>query len=290
MDFKFNFFKDDDKTSSNVSNSTNGGINSSISINNTTFTTLTAVTAITAATNEIEVNPAQKLKISSSSLGTAQLAPLSVPELPGIQQQSLSFCNSPFPGDTDVITGVYEGGLKTWECSLDLAHFLRTEYPFVRGCARVLEVGCGSALPSIAAKLLNPVLHCSFQDYNDSVLLAVTAPNLRLNGICPEECDFYCGDWSGLPALLPATPSTDLILTSETIYRSACYAALLAVFEAALSGQGRVLVAAKDYYFGLGGGVGEFAAFAEGAGWAVKRVWGRVADGVPRSILELRRM
>jgi protein-histidine N-methyltransferase len=27
-------------------------------------------------------------------------------------------------GQSDVITGLYEGGLKTWECSLDLARYL----------------------------------------------------------------------------------------------------------------------------------------------------------------------
>lgn len=29
---------------------------------------------------------------------------------------------------TDLIPGVYEGGLKTWECSLDLAYFLMQVY------------------------------------------------------------------------------------------------------------------------------------------------------------------
>jgi protein-histidine N-methyltransferase len=32
-------------------------------------------------------------------------------------------------GDSDVIRGSYEGGLKTWECSVDLAEYL-TQHPF----------------------------------------------------------------------------------------------------------------------------------------------------------------
>ena len=32
-------------------------------------------------------------------------------------------------GDSDVIRGSYEGGLKTWECSVDLAEYL-TQNPF----------------------------------------------------------------------------------------------------------------------------------------------------------------
>src|SRR5947207_3033783 len=33
-------------------------------------------------------------------------------------------------GQSDVITGLYEGGLKTWECSVDLARYLSQQtYP-----------------------------------------------------------------------------------------------------------------------------------------------------------------
>lgn len=48
---------------------------------------------------------------------------------------------------TDLVIGVYEGGLKTWECSLDLVDYLHTTLGFdlkndeevVRG-KRILEV------------------------------------------------------------------------------------------------------------------------------------------------------
>ena len=39
----------------------------------------------------------------------------------------------------DLVPGVYEGGLKTWECALDLAAYIDREVPRVRGL-RVLEV------------------------------------------------------------------------------------------------------------------------------------------------------
>jgi protein-histidine N-methyltransferase len=46
---------------------------------------------------------------------------------------------------SDLIPGVYEGGLKTWECSIDLACYLdeitRTESMDIRG-KRILEVRC----------------------------------------------------------------------------------------------------------------------------------------------------
>ncbi len=52
---------------------------------------------------------------------------------------------------SDVVPGVYEGGLKTWECSLDLVDCLHMIYgdgisPAVRG-KRILEV-CSSGTSS----------------------------------------------------------------------------------------------------------------------------------------------
>ncbi|GAA6061575.1 hypothetical protein JCM10212_004325 [Sporobolomyces blumeae] len=103
---------------------------------------------------------------------------------------------------TDLVKGVYEGGLKTWECSLDLVDCLdRKGFQMeatdeqVRGKS-VLEVGCGTAIPTCAlfAKLLNeirasPTEHGErstrkttfhLQDYNKQVLSLITLPNLLL--------------------------------------------------------------------------------------------------------------
>ena len=68
----------------------------------------------------------------------------------------------------DLIPGRYEGGLKIWECSIDLVnHFLRrTELH----SGSVLELGCGHGLPAIAALLkgCRPVV---LSDFNDDVSL-----------------------------------------------------------------------------------------------------------------------
>ena len=64
-------------------------------------------------------------------------------------------------GDSDVIRGSYEGGLKTWECSVDLAQYL-TQHPF-QGHS-VLEV---RALVSAFAKGSSGVgQHCLPQLYS----------------------------------------------------------------------------------------------------------------------------
>jgi 16S rRNA G527 N7-methylase RsmG len=49
---------------------------------------------------------------------------------------------------TDLISGVYEGGFKLWECSIDLVQYLVEENVTLDG-KHVLEVGCGHGIPGI---------------------------------------------------------------------------------------------------------------------------------------------
>lgn len=193
--------------------------------------------------------------------------------------------------ESDVVPRQYEGGLKTWECSIDLLQFLKEESSDISRVGSVLEVGCGSGLPGIYCHQLveHPKLFV-FQDFNQSVLESVTLPNVLLNipAYSSETFKFYYGDWKDLPGKLPRH-SFDLILTSETIYRCESYSLLLDIFDRALEPEkGRVLLAAKDYYFGLGGSVQQFTKRASSLGWRVKLVR-QFSEGVPRSILELTR-
>ena len=50
---------------------------------------------------------------------------------------------------TDLVSGVYEGGLKIWECSEDLLEFLHSNKSGKLAGLKVLELGCGAALPGI---------------------------------------------------------------------------------------------------------------------------------------------
>lgn len=107
-------------------------------------------------------------------------------------------------GNEDIRTRVYEGGLKSWECSLDLClHLLSSPFiPLIsrsnsdsgtrtrtgkRG--RVLELGCGTALPSLGIfqSMLqgeedgkDGEMELVLADYNADVLRLVTLPNLLL--------------------------------------------------------------------------------------------------------------
>jgi hypothetical protein len=56
----------------------------------------------------------------------------------------LDFIDAP----SDIVPGVYEGGLKTWECSADLAGYLAGA-DIIDCVHKILEVGCGTAVPSL---------------------------------------------------------------------------------------------------------------------------------------------
>ncbi|KAK5688388.1 hypothetical protein LTS10_000366 [Elasticomyces elasticus] len=92
-------------------------------------------------------------------------------------------------GTSDLRSGVYEGGFKTWECSLDLASLLldrgpRKDIDELIRCDQIIELGAGTALPTLVLfqhALLNTIpLTFTLADYNDTVLRLVTLPNLLL--------------------------------------------------------------------------------------------------------------
>lgn len=71
---------------------------------------------------------------------------------------------------TDLISGVYEGGLKVWECTQDLADYLshksdENENAIVETFKgkKVLDLGCGAGLLGLLA-LINEA-EVTFQDY-----------------------------------------------------------------------------------------------------------------------------
>ncbi|KAL9616356.1 MAG: hypothetical protein Q9160_008776 [Pyrenula sp. 1 TL-2023] len=114
--------------------------------------------------------------------------------------------------NNDLHPTIYEGGLKTWECSIDLARYLLSSPPFPTENKdededsgnegepwHIIELGAGSALPSLALFsslfLSSPTpspphtpqphphplkTHFTLSDYNASALSLSTLPNLIL--------------------------------------------------------------------------------------------------------------
>ncbi|KAL2263397.1 hypothetical protein VTK26DRAFT_6939 [Humicola hyalothermophila] len=95
-------------------------------------------------------------------------------------------------GEHDVKTGIYEGGFKSWESSVDLVKVLASERVaeiLKQDPSVVVELGCGTALPSLAlfqwalsertSEQKQPLV-LALADYNPTVLYLVTLPNLIL--------------------------------------------------------------------------------------------------------------
>uniref|UniRef100_A0A3Q2Q919 protein-histidine N-methyltransferase n=1 Tax=Fundulus heteroclitus TaxID=8078 RepID=A0A3Q2Q919_FUNHE len=87
--------------------------------------------------------------------------------------------------NSDLISGVYEGGLKVWECTYDVLELMEKEGETFSGRA-VLDLGCGAGLLGILA-LKRGARHVLFQDYNSTVVEQLTVPNVILN--CQEDDD-----------------------------------------------------------------------------------------------------
>lgn len=210
-------------------------------------------------------------------------------------QEKGNSCNvsSVLEKHTDLVPAVYEGGLTIWECTWDLLQHL-ADLDICLKDKRVLELGCGAALPAIYCALHGA--HITVQDYNEEVVNFITIPNVAVNlynsttekdatsiDVHPSQtlasrATFYSGDWAAVNELLlnqqkcesnegenitddanDEGQKFDLILTSETIYNPSCNKKLLDLMTAHLKQDGIILLAAKTHYFGVGGGTQQFA-------------------------------
>jgi len=199
-------------------------------------------------------------------------------------------------GHSDLVTGSYEGGLKIWECAIDLTEFIYSGLKDLKlnmEGKHVLELGCGAGLPGImSAKIGATAVH--FQDYNEEVLKLVTGANVKFsleNQIGSSNgCRFFSGDWCSFQDLaLGEHLIYDVILTAETIYNVDNYEKLHSLFDAVLADDGFILLAAKSYYFGVGGSIAGFQEFLNSKKKFSFEIVFTTSKGVPRSIMILKR-
>ncbi|KAH7668134.1 Nicotinamide N-methyltransferase-like, partial [Aphelenchoides avenae] len=147
--------------------------------------------------------------------------------------ESIELCGTQH---SDLVSGVYEGGLKLWECAVDLCNYIEENAGTLNlSGKRVLELGCGAGLPSILA-VQHGATHATLQDYNECVLKCLTEDDVRINNLPPERFRFVAGKWEDFSA----EASYDIILTSETIYNEENYASLHDALDRCLSEDGIV--------------------------------------------------
>ncbi|NXP08393.1 MET18 methyltransferase, partial [Thinocorus orbignyianus] len=220
---------------------------------------------------------------------------------------------------SDLIPGVYEGGLKIWECTFDLLdYFSEAEIQFAN--KTVLDLGCGAGLLGIVA-LKGDAGQVHFQDYNSTVINEITLPNVVAN--CTGEgsrvgsrgggktcgppskrsrkaecspdaltkCRFFSGEWSEVSRLLLSCNKPfskyDIILTSETIYNPEHYSALHDTLAQLLDKNGRVYLASKAHYFGVGGGIYLFEKFVEERNVFRTSIVKIIDKGLQRCVMEM---
>ncbi|CCK70452.1 protein-histidine N-methyltransferase KNAG_0E01900 [Huiozyma naganishii CBS 8797] len=125
----------------------------------------------------------------------------------------------------DLKRNVYEGGLKSWECSLDLVDLLSARRTDLAAVSKVIEIGCGTALPTeyvfreyLLSNRKNG-LTLVLTDYNFTVLQLASLPNMILTW-AKETLDR--DQWAMLQRSEdPTVPVMDneLLLTADLLQR-----------------------------------------------------------------------
>ncbi|NWT11047.1 MET18 methyltransferase, partial [Vireo altiloquus] len=252
------------------------------------------------------------LDLSHVKLSAVEMMCLGDTDSEGIVSQSVS-------SHSDLIPGVYEGGLKIWECTFDLIdYFSEAEIEFTN--KTVLDLGCGAGLLGIVA-LRGKADRVHFQDYNSTVIDEITLPNVVANCInkgrrmgseknrkaskppskrprkaegSPDvlnRCRFFSGEWSQVSQLLLSSNKPfskyDIILTSETIYNPDYYSALHNTLAQLLDKNGCVYLASKVHYFGVGGGISLFEKFIEEKNVFRTNMVKTIDEGLRRCIMQI---
>lgn len=118
-----------------------------------------------------------------------------------------------------------------------------------------------------------------------NVLLNIEDEDLRQSEI--QKCKFYSGDWESFNDTLSEHEKYDVILTSETIYNPNNYNKLIKLFEQRLNNVGVIYLAAKTFYFGVGGGTRQFEKAIENTGKLKSEIVWKTTSGIQREIIKI---
>lgn len=274
--FKFNF-----SNTNNTDNSLSKSTSSSISPSPSTSQPITHPSTIVPSTATRSINAQQQydqLCITDSYNNQHTIRK--------VVQLGNNSALSSIVATNDVQHGIYEGGFKVWESSIDLCQLLYDiQYSCTNKCklrniennihntilkrlcsidisqCNVLELGCGHALPSIVCAQYQSK-HTTVQDLNVEVLQHVTIDNFISNQCSNNNISYISGQWNDQQLQQIINNSVhnnhyDIILTAETIYHLEYIPALLSLILSTLSTDGICFIAAKRFYFGVGGSTTE---------------------------------
>lgn len=166
----------------------------------------------------------------------------------------------------------------------------------VSGLTTAAADTCNAATVGLATTA-SPTVHAAV--VHASTVTGVVAEGVHTRGTSPPSYTsrFFAGDWSAVGRLLreAEVPPYDVILTAETVYSPDAMrslfdlcAEMLRVPSAEGGDSGGVLyVAAKTYYFGVGGGLRDFERLVHRDGRFDTAVVCKFEGGVSREILEV---
>ncbi len=194
------------------------------------------------------------------------------------------------PENTDLVKGIYEGGIKIWECSLDLLNFLSSLFENSNlNNINSLELGCGHGFPGIY--LLLKGSNVTFQDFNKEVLDLITKGYInqlkeKYNLNLLNKSSFEYGDWGKFQS----EKKYKIIISSDTLYNIDNYEKIYNILKNYLDKEGIAFFATKKYYFGVGGSSSEFIYFVKEKGEFEVNKLKEINDGISniRVILEIK--
>lgn len=212
--------------------------------------------------------------------------------------------------DLDLESGKYEGGFKVWESTNDLVKFITEDQSIMSELMhydsdfKTLELGAGASLPSLAllSRIIDdPLFESGYrihvQDYNWQVLASLTLINFAVNLpsdylkalLDTKSLRLFYGDWRNFR--VQSNYKYDLIMMSEVIYNSDNYESLHNLIDRHLKRSGYVLIATKDTYFGLSGGLYCWIDYLDSRGiFTPFKVIKVSTTNIPRSILIMKRL
>jgi predicted nicotinamide N-methyase len=159
-----------------------------------------------------------------------------------------------------------------WPPARVLSDYLMRLGELVLHGKRVLELGCGLALPSIVAASLEAEVTAS--DWHEDVPRFL-ARNIALNGLGPMA--YRRADWFGDAAAFADLGFFDVIIGSDVLYDPAHPSGLLRVIERHLAPHGTVLIADANRSYAA-----TFAQLMDAAGFDCRMLEQTVTGNLPR--------